>query len=231
MDLKPTFPPFASIKAVSFDVGGTLIRTWPSVGHVYAEIATRNGLRNVTAELMEDRFRAVWPRCLHLTETRSGWRQLVDQAFAGLGEVPPSQSFFPEIYDRFAQADVWRIYDDVPPVLETLAARGFRLAVISNWDARLRDLLRRLQLDGHFETIVVSCEVGYPKPDHAIFDQAARALGLPASQIVHIGDSAEMDLAGARNAGFHALRIHRAATESGPDHLQSMLELPKRLKP
>jgi putative hydrolase of the HAD superfamily len=228
--MTPTFPPFVDIKAVTFDVGGTLIRPWPSVGHVYAEIAARHGLGNLTAEFLEDRFRTIWGRRFHLTETRSGWEQLVDEAFAGLAEVPPSRSFFPELYERFAQADVWRIYDDVPPVLERLPAQGFRLAVISNWDERLRALLRHLQLDSHFETIVVSCEVGHPKPDRAIFEQAALKLGLPAGRILHIGDSAEMDLEGARDAGFNALRIDRTAPEPGPDHLRSMLELPERLQ-
>ena len=223
----PTLP---NIKAVTFDVGGTLILPWPSVGQVYAEVAARHGLQHVTAELVEERFRALWPRRRHRTETRSGWEHLVDEVFAGLCAIPPSRSFFPELYDRFAQADVWRIFDDVPLVLEQLAGEGFRLAVISNWDERLRSVLRNLRLDSHFETIVVSCEVGHAKPDPVIFDQAAQALHLPAGQILHIGDSAEMDLEGAKNAGFRALRIHRAATQSGPEHLQSMLELPDRLR-
>jgi putative hydrolase of the HAD superfamily len=219
----------ADVEAVTFDVGNTLITTYPSVGHIYAEIAHRHGLRDVTPELLEARFRAVWPGRLHLTETRSGWGQLVDQVFDGLAESPPSRTFFPEIYQRFAQADAWRIFDDVPPVLGKLAAQGRRLAVISNWDERLRALLQGLGLSPHFETIVVSCEVGHAKPDRVIFDEAVRRLGLPAHQILHIGDSAEMDFQGARAAGFHALEIRRSATEPGPHHMQSMLELPGRL--
>ena len=229
-NVSPTFAPIPNLKAVTFDVGATLIRSWPSVGQVYAETAARHGLGHLTAELLEARFRIAWSRQLHFNESRSGWEQLVDEAFAGLAQIPPSRSFFPELYERFAEPDVWRIFDDVPPVLEGLSAAGFRLAVISNWDERLRDLLRRLHLDSHFEAIVVSCEVGHRKPDRAIFDEAARQLGLPAGQILHIGDSTEMDLMGARNAGFHALRIDRAATEPGADHLCSMLELLERLR-
>jgi putative hydrolase of the HAD superfamily len=224
------FPPLSDLAAITFDVGGTLIRSWPSVGHVYAEVAARHGLVNLTPELLQDRFRTVWSRQLHLTEDRAGWEQLVDEAFDGLAPIPPSQSFFPELYERFAQPDAWRIFDDVPPVLDRLAAAGCRLAVLSNWDDRLRNLLRGLQLDSYFEAIVVSCEVGYRKPDRAIFDEAARKLGLPASQILHVGDSLEMDFWGARNAGFQALRIDRTAPEPGPDNLKSMLELLERLR-
>lgn len=227
--MKHAPPSAVEVEAVTFDVGNTLITTWPSVGHVYAEIAARHGCVGVTAETFDERFRAVWPGRLHLAETRAGWEQVVDEVFEGFVDVPPSRTFFPELYDRFAQAEAWRIYDDVLPTLDQLAASGFRLAVISNWDERLRELLRRLTLDVRFETIVVSSEFGQAKPHPAIFAEASERLGLPAGRILHIGDSAEADLRGARDAGFQAFQILRSATESGPDHLQSLLELPQKL--
>jgi putative hydrolase of the HAD superfamily len=224
-------PPFAllDVDAVTFDVGNTLITTWPSVGHVYAEIAARHGCGGVTPEILEERFRSVWPGRLHLAETRAGWEQVVDEVFDGLVGSPPSCTFFDEIYRRFTEADVWRIYDDVLPALDQVAARGLRLAVISNWDERLRAVLRALDLDARFETIVVSCEIGYAKPHPAIFAEATARLGLPAHRVLHIGDNAEADLRGAREAGLNALQIVRTAVEPGPDHLQSLLELPDRL--
>ena len=217
------------VDAVTFDVGNTLITTWPSVGHVYAEIAARHGCANVTPDLLEQRFRSIWPGRLHLAETRSGWEQVVDEVFEGLVATPPSRTFFPEVWQRFAQADVWRIYDDVLPTLDRLAARGLRLAVISNWDERLRDVLRVLALESRFETIVVSCEVGHAKPHPAIFAEATARLQLPPSRILHLGDNIEADVRGAREAGFAALQILRTAALPGPDHLQSMLDLPDRL--
>jgi putative hydrolase of the HAD superfamily len=217
------------VDAVTFDVGNTLITTWPSVGHVYAEIAKRHGGVDVTPDLLEKRFRLIWPGRLHLAETRSGWEQVVDEVFEGLVSTPPSRSFFDEVWRRFAQADVWRIYDDVLPALDQLAARGLRLAVISNWDERLRDVLHVLALESRFETIVVSCEVGHAKPHPAIFAETAARLRLPPSRILHIGDNLEADVRGARDAGFAALQILRTAPEPGPDHLQSMLDLPARL--
>ena len=222
-------PPLGDIQAVTFDVGNTLITTWPSVGHVYADIAARHGCVGVTPEIFEERFRAVWPGRLHLAETRAGWEQVVDEVFEGFVDIPPSRTFFSELYDRFAQAEAWRIYDDVLPTLDRLAAQGMRLAVISNWDERLRDLLRRLTLDVRFESIVVSSEIGHAKPRPEIFAEASARLGLPAHRILHIGDNAEADLRGARDAGFQALQILRSAPESGPDHLQSLFELPPRL--
>jgi putative hydrolase of the HAD superfamily len=224
-------PALFDVDAITFDVGNTLITTWPSVGHIYAEIAARHGCVGVTAELLEARFRAVWPGRLHLAETRAGWQQVVDEIFQGLTDAPPSRTFFGELYDRFTQPDVWHIYDDVLPVLDRLAAQGVRLAVISNWDERLRSILRCLALDSRFETIVVSCEVGHAKPHPAIFAEATARLGLPSTRILHIGDSAEADLHGARDAGLHALQILRTAASPGPDHLQSLLQLPELVTP
>ena len=46
-------------------------------------------------------------------------------------------AFFQELYDLFAQAECWRLFDDTIPTLEVLKKRGVHIAIISNWDHRL----------------------------------------------------------------------------------------------
>jgi len=217
------------IKAVTFDVGGTLIEPWPSVGHVYCEIANRHGIGGFTAELLNARFNAAWRVHKNFNDTRAGWEELVNEVFQGLVSPGICAEFFPELYDRFAQSEAWRIFDDVTPTLEMLASRGIRLGVISNWDERLRILLRRLLLDHHFETIVISCEIGSGKPSPIIFEKAAAKFGLPPGAILHVGDSFESDIAGARAAGFHARRIYRSAGEARKGDLHSLRELAEKV--
>jgi putative hydrolase of the HAD superfamily len=195
-----------TIQAVSFDVGGTLIEPWPSVGHIYAEIAAKHGFAELAPETLNAAFKQAWKSCKNFDYTRRGWESLVQQTFAGL---MPSVSFFPELYERFTEASAWRIFDDVLPVLETLASEQLRLIVISNWDERLRKLLQQLRLHSYFETLVISCEVGFSKPSPVIFEHAAAKLGLPPKAILHVGDSAEMDLRGAAAAGFQAVHLRR----------------------
>lgn len=213
------------ILAVTFDVGGTLIEPWPSVGHVYAEVAARHCDRDFDPNLLHQRFVAAWKARPKIDYTAADWSAIVDATFDGLVARKPSETFFPELYERFGQPDAWRIYEDVLPTLAALAGRGFRLGVISNWDDRLRPLLKSLGLAGWFETCVVSCEVGASKPSPVPFRVAVAALELHAANILHVGDSAEMDLAGARDAGLQAVRIAREAPVRAGDEVGSLCEL------
>jgi putative hydrolase of the HAD superfamily len=100
--------------------------------------------------------------------------------------------------------------------------------VISNWDERLRPLLTLLDLDTCFSVILISCEFGAAKPSPLIFQEAARQLRLPPESLLHIGDSEQDDLEGARAAGLKALRIDRCQT-GGSDGRISRLEELRRL--
>jgi putative hydrolase of the HAD superfamily len=213
------------IEAVTFDVGGTLLEVWPSVGHVYAEVAARNGVKRLSATALNRRFAAAWRAATRFSHSRLGWARLVDATFRGLTEQPPTQTFFAELYARFAEPDAWRIFPDVLPTLDALAARGLKLGVISNWDERLRPLLERLKLAGYFETIVVSREVRASKPARAIFQHAVRKLGLPAEAILHVGDSLSMDVRGARAAGLSVLLLKRGAACARAGQIKSLLDL------
>lgn len=215
--------PHSPIRAVTFDVGGTLIQPWPSVGHVYSEIARRHGHPPIPPETLEHRFSQAWSRKADFQHRRDDWALLVDDTFEGLLPRPPSRTFFPALYERFAKPDVWRIFDDVLPVLDALASHGFPLAIVSNWDERLRPLLKALRLDSYFETIVVSCEVAFPKPSPVIFEFTAQKLGLPPQQILHVGDHAAEDFDGATSAGFHARILNRSTPAAPPHQLDSLV--------
>lgn len=202
-------PDDPDLKAVTFDVGGTLIEPWPSVGYLYAEVAAAQGEAGLDPGLLDRRFHEAWANRGGFDYSEAAWRDLVDRVFAGLVATPPSRSFFPRLWERFARREAWRVYDWVRGTLAELAGRGLRLGVISNWDVRLRPLLGELDLAGAFETMVVSCEVGATKPSPVIFAETARRLGLAPGAILHVGDSAMEDEAGARAAGFRAMRVRR----------------------
>ncbi len=220
---------FSTIKAVSFDVGGTLIEPWPSVGHIYAQVAANHGHAGIAPEVLNRQFKEAWKAKRNFRHSRAGWRQLVDATFAGATTAPLSDEMFAELYRTFAEPSAWHIFPDVVPTLEDLGRRGIPLGITSNWDERLGPLLHRLRLSSYFDPIAISVHVGHAKPSQAIFRTVIGAFNLPAEQILHVGDSFEEDVAGACSSGMQALLLERGTEEPQPGSIRSLREILEKI--
>lgn len=218
-------PKLHDIQAITFDVGGTLIEPWPSVGQVYATVAEEHGVGDLSPDELNERFVSAWRKLGGHAESKEDWASIVDATFAGLASFPNPASFFESLYERFAEPRSWRVFEDVLPTLEALRVRGVRLGILSNWDDRLRPLLSRLGLAEPFEAVVISCEVRYRKPEPEIFQHAAQALSLPIGAVLHVGDSEEQDAVAARAAGMNAVGIDRSHDAARPSWIRSLTEL------
>jgi len=212
--------PQCPVHTVTFDVGGTLISPSPSVGHVYAEVANRFGVKAEPAALNEG-FRLAWDAKTEFDYSEEAWYELVKHSFGPLAAKLPA-TFFPAVYRRFIDAEVWSVHEDTWAVLDELASRDFNLGIISNWDDRLRPLLKNLKLTPYFQAITVSCEVQFPKPNGVIFEQALRSLGAAPEAVLHVGDNWVEDAEGARNAGLHGLYLDR----QGGGDIRALTEVP-----
>ena len=76
-------------------------------------------------------------------------------------------------------------------------------------------VLERDQLLGMFAATVYSMDIGRAKPRREPFDAAVKALGVPAGEIVHVGDNERTDVRGALAAGLRAVRVD-IVKSSGP---------------
>jgi putative hydrolase of the HAD superfamily len=104
----------------------------------------------------------------------------------------------------------FRAYPDAAPALAALRARGVRLVVVSNWDLSLHERLAQTGLAPLVDGAVASAEIGIAKPDPAIFRHALRlAGGVPAAAALHVGDTLDADVAGARAAGVTPVLLAR----------------------
>lgn len=131
-------------------------------------------------------------------------RQLtLRQAFAACGVADPPIDDLWEIY--FAARNSVTLYPDSLPALERITARR-PLASLTNGNADLQ----RIGIHAHFAHHVCARDTGVAKPDPQIFLAAARQLGVPPQQIMHVGDDPELDIVGARNAGLRTAWINRA---------------------
>ena len=223
------------LKGIFFDAGNTLLSVYPSVGSIYAEVARSFGL-DITEQEIERSFKELWNKTAPLVSNeghrltyekeRDWWKYLVREVFHLHLDSMDFERFFDTLYQRFAEADCWRVYEDVHAVLVELQNRGLKLAIISNWDSRLPALCDQLGITSFFETVVVSAIVGYEKPHPTIFQIALQETGLEPEQVLYIGDDPYLDYQAARKIGIHALHLDRYNRfPDHPDRIVSLIEL------
>jgi putative hydrolase of the HAD superfamily len=139
------------------------------------------------------------------------WHTLLEHLVERLPALraAPFERWFDRLYTLFGTSEVWRLYDDALHALEALRAARVRVAVVSNWDPRLRRIATELGLDAHVEQYVISAEVGSRKPDERIFRRALEVMGAAPSETLHVGDLVDEDVAGARRVGIRPVLIDR----------------------
>jgi len=209
---------------VFFDAANTLLYPEPPVGELYARTARKYGV-NVNAADIQAQFRRSWEALqvkavgdpvrygIGEADGRRWWHALVAETFRPLGMPHPFDVFFDELYRLFAEPDVWRVYPEVFEVLQALNARGLIMGVLSNWDIRLGPLLEGLRLMPYFDHVILSAVVGWEKPHRRIFESALERAGVPAGEVLHVGDNYQQDVVGAQQAGMYAVWLRRRGAQ------------------
>lgn len=203
---------------VFFDAAGTLVRAAEPIGQTYAKLAWHYGVK-ADPELIHRGFKAAW-KTFHDTagtpdrpprSSYDWWKALVRETWkiSPLPESFPFEDYFSELFEMFGRPELWRTFPEVEIVLERLKGEGIRRGVLSNWDARLRRILAGQELEGYFDAVVISGEVGFEKPDPAMFRKAQEVAGVGAAEAMLIGDDPTMDGKGAAAAGWKVELVHR----------------------
>jgi putative hydrolase of the HAD superfamily len=206
-------------RAVFFDAGHTLLYAHPDLGTVYAEATATLGVR-LDPERYAETFVPVFQETTKLyasTSTASDaqdvamWRDITRRIYDRLPALAgiAFDAWFELLYRRFGDPVVWRMYDDVEPVLTDLRRRGLRIGVISNWDTRLQTISDGLGLTKLVDFLVISAQAGVRKPDPRIFHLALDRAGVRPEEAIHVGDLPEEDAEGARRAGVRPVLIER----------------------
>ncbi len=216
------------IELVLFDAVGTLFRPRGSVGDVYATDASEQGLIRDPARWGAE-FRAAFhamPRMAFPGESaerivaleRAWWRELVGRVLDALAAPPgfDRERYFSTLFERFAGAGAWQLYDDVLPTLETLAARGVTSGIVSNFDGRCRRVCAALGIVRFMASFTLASEAGVAKPDPAIFAVALAKHGVRPRRAIHVGDHPIEDAIASRALGVKALLLDRRKRPTGP---------------
>lgn len=208
----------ATIKGILFDAAGTLFHLTRTVGEQYAFVGRAVGLQ-LDAAALDRAFMIAWKRMAARPPTatpredddKGWWHALVDEVF---DQVAPQtneldrDNFFEVAYEHFAEPGVWQLFPESCDVLAELSSRH-PLAVISNFDGRLRVILEHLGISRFFAHFFISSEMGYDKPDPAIFRRAAELMKIIPDELLHVGDDPERDWRAARAAGLHVYELRR----------------------
>jgi putative hydrolase of the HAD superfamily len=211
------------IRAIVFDVGGTLIYPADPVGETYARFALAHGVKlqpEATTVTFRQAMKACSPRAKGAVPTdgndRAWWKQVVRRSMAPQVFVSSQaftedafEAFFEELYLYFAKPEAWGIYPEVLEVLEALRDHAVDLVVLSNWDARLHAVLDGSGLGGYLPQRFISAELGWEKPDPAIYRHVAEILHQPPTALLSVGDDPRNDVEGPRKAGWQAVQIER----------------------
>jgi putative hydrolase of the HAD superfamily len=121
----------------------------------------------------------------------------------------------------------FRAYPDALEAVRALREDGRMLVVVSNWDCSLPDWLGPTGLLELVDGVVTSADVGAAKPDAAVFRRALELAGVGPDRAVHVGDSLDNDVAGARDMGIHAILVQRAGDPpAGVEAVRSLTEVP-----
>ena len=220
--------------AVLFDALGTLVALEPPAPNLRRELANRFGITATDAEAERAIAAEITFYRAHLDEGRDA-RRLADLrgrcAEALRTALPQTRQLAHVTTGALTEALLaslrFRAFPEAHGALAAVRARGQRLAVVSNWDASLPDVLARLNLTPLLDGVVTSAQVGARKPSPAIFEAALRAVRAEPAEALHVGDSLEEDVNGARRAGIEAVLISRDGTRGPPGvrTIANLLEL------
>lgn len=195
---------------VTFDAGQTLIDL--DLAFLARRLAER-GLA-ITPAALGAAAPAAWRRYDERVDPAAGhpWHELMATLLRGAGVAEAAiDELVAWLWAEQPRANLWRA--EIPGMVDLareLAARGVRVAVLSNSEGRLAELLAEIGIADAFGAVIDSGRLGIEKPDRRIFDHTLAALGATGTGI-HIGDSWPADIAGALGAGWRAIWFGRRA--------------------
>jgi putative hydrolase of the HAD superfamily len=206
------------IRAVAFDVNGTLVRILTDEGmeqifRSAAHFLTYQGIDLHRHQVREFYFETL--REQHRTSPEEhpefdavgAWRSIIDAHLTDFtrtlpaGKLEQMPLFLAEMSRGISRRRLG-LYPHVREVLDVLRER-YRLALVTDaQSAYTRGELHKVGLLDYFDPIVISGDHGYRKPDRRLFQFALDGMGVAAENALYVGNDMHRDIFGAREAGM-----------------------------
>ncbi len=201
-------------QVVFFDFGGTLARQTNTREEAIAASLAMLGhfpplvrIERAVA-VARDEYSGRSPHGLAFAQRQEHFIGLYEIVAAALGFGGDARKIGEHLWET--QRDCYALYPEVIAALDALRAAGARLGIISNWDKLdLTDVCRDLGIAERFDVILPSAQAEADKPDPRIFVRALELAGAEARRCVHVGDSPDADVLGARAVGMIGILVQR----------------------
>jgi HAD superfamily hydrolase (TIGR01509 family) len=212
-----------AIEALFFDVGNTLL--FPNRKKMLCSLHERQVFPS--EDLLQKIERETKQKFDALVESHSAidhgfWWMFYSRLLGELGI--PDEAICTDLVARTQTSSNW--CDIRPGTRETLQRLGrrYRLAVISNADGKIADILSHCGIADCFETITDSGIVGKEKPHPAIFEAALQSLDVDAQQSLYTGDVYCVDYLGSTSVGMQCVLfdVPGAYTQKGLPRVESL---------
>ena len=217
-------PIHAAPAALLLDAMGTLVHLDAPAAALRSELAARFGVAvseaqagvALTAEI------GYYRAHMHEGATDAALADLHQRCAAVLRDALPASETLAavgatDLVAALLGALRFEAFPDAAPALQRAVRAGQRVIVVSNWDCSLAGVLARVGLDPWLDGVLTSAQVGAAKPAPAIFHRALELAGCAAGEALHVGDSVQEDVAGARAAGVPVLLLARDGRPAPPD--------------
>jgi len=221
------------LKAVLFDLGGTLIEML-DVSEILQKLLEAKGILRSIEEISKavevaNKHMGGYKDLPNLRE--EFWIKWNTEILKTLGTQRDQKILSAYIFESWWDYAQVRLYPEVRKVLQRLREKGLKLGVVTNALKSDADkLLPQFGLTNAFDIVVVIDSVGKMKPDKDMFLQALKKLNVKPHEALFIGDRIEEDYNGAKNTGINALLIDREnKIEGNVDKIQSLKEIFEKL--
>lgn len=213
-----------TIKALAFDVNGTLIDilTDESMEEIYRSLRhfltyqgidiSRTDLRDLYFRFMKEQMSAS-PEPYPEYDAVDIWRRVLGEYQTPFTRSLPAPQrdtmplFLAQMYRAISRKRL-QLYPSVLEMLEKLRPR-FPMAIVTDaQSAYALGELNHVGLTDYFHPIVVSGDYGYRKPDPRLFRQALEGMGVTAAETLYLGNDMYRDIYGAQQAGMQTLMFN-----------------------
>ena len=203
------------IKAILFDLDGTLRHHLPNGGEVFLEYldnlniqySLEDKLRTErwehfyfasSAEIQEDAIR-------FKDDTKAFWVNFSRRRLIAMGVMEAQAAeLAPQLSKHMSEEYKPQVIvpEEVPSVLTQLKEANYILGVVSNRETPFQQELDEMNLTSYFDFSLAAGEVGSFKPDPKIFHHALQMANTQADEAIYVGDNYFADIVGSNQAGL-----------------------------